>query len=153
MKWDKEFALQKMTSVVPFSQLLNNFLPWFSFTAPSLLSDAKSSEDLADCCYHVATPFGAQWICCGFTLCTSFPHAWIRVLFLSCTMLKRCHKTAAGAVKNSIGLRARPQSYFIGQQGKKKGGKKRWQTQRDFSSIQQKWSFQAGLQISARSSM
>lgn len=33
-------------------------------------------------------------------------------------MLKHCHKTAAGAVKNTVGLKARPQSNFIGQQGK-----------------------------------
>lgn len=59
MKWDKEIAPQK-SDISHFSQLSNNFLPWFSFIAVSLLLDAKSSEDLADCCYHVATPFGEQ---------------------------------------------------------------------------------------------
>lgn len=48
----------------------------------------------------------------------SFPHAWIRGLFSSCTMLKHCHKSAAGAVKNTISLKASSQSNFIGQQGK-----------------------------------
>jgi len=32
-------------------------------------------------------------------------------------MLKHCHRTAAGAVKNTIGSKAGPQSNFIGQQG------------------------------------
>lgn len=59
MKWDKEIAPQKLPQVT-FPQLPNNFLPWFSFNAVSLLLDAKSSEDLAACCYHVAAPFGVQ---------------------------------------------------------------------------------------------
>lgn len=59
MKWDKEIALKK-SDISHFSQFPNNFLPWFSFIAVSLLLDAKSSEDLADGCYHVAAPFGAQ---------------------------------------------------------------------------------------------
>lgn len=60
MKWDKEFALQKVAKVLPFSQSHKNFISQFSFIAPCLLLDAESSEDLADCCSHVETPFSVQ---------------------------------------------------------------------------------------------
>lgn len=57
---------------------------------------------------------------------------------LSCTMLKHCHRTTAGAVTNTVGLKARAQSNFVGQQGKtlkRKEGKKDNKHSRLFSSI------------------
>lgn len=123
--------------------------------AVSLLLDAKSSEDLADCCYHVATPFGAVdtlWVYIVYVLSTCLNQRSLFIPYNAETLPQNCSWSS----KEHHQLEGQPseQLYWAtGQDFKKKGIKKGNKHTRLFDSIYQKWSFPVGLQISLTSEL